>query len=53
MSTERYLTPREVAEIYQVKITTVRAWLKSGKLKGFRIGGMWRIPASEMQGQEK
>ena len=52
MSTDRYLTPREVAEIYQVKITTVREWLKSGKLKGFRIGGLWRIPPSEVKGQE-
>lgn len=48
MLTERYLTPREVAKIYQVKITTVRAWLKSGKLKGFRIGGLWRIPAGSL-----
>ena len=48
MDRDRYLTPREVAVIYQVKVATIREWLKAGKIKGFRIGGVWRIPSSEI-----
>lgn len=36
-------TPREIAEIFGVKHTTVLKWLSSGKLKGVKIGSRWRV----------
>ena len=42
----------EVAEVLRVHPETVRRWLNSGKLKGYRLGGTsvgWRIPASEIE----
>jgi len=39
------LRPDEVAEYYQVSTSTVRGWIRSGKLKAVEIGGrLKRIP---------
>ncbi len=40
------LTPDEVAGKLHVTRRTVYTWLRSGKLQGHRIGGVWRIPRS-------
>ena len=41
---EKYLTPNQVASILQVDVATVRKWLRSGKLKGFKLSPkIWRI----------
>jgi excisionase family DNA binding protein len=46
---ERFLTVGEVAEIFNVTDYTVRVWLKSGKLNGFKPAGQqWRITQSEV-----
>lgn len=39
-----YLTPRQVAELFQVRELTVRLWLRRRLLKGVKIGHLWRIP---------
>jgi excisionase family DNA binding protein len=44
-----YLTPAEAAAIFRVDRRTLYSWLRSGKLKGFKIGGAWRIPRSEVE----
>ena len=52
MEGERMLTVRQVAERLQVHVITVQRWLRSGRLRGIRLGGTkagWRIPASELQ----
>lgn len=33
----------EVAKELNVSYWTVRRWIKEGKLKGIKIGGIWRI----------
>lgn len=39
------MTVKEVAEAMSVQPATVRAWLRSGRMKGTRIGRDWRIPS--------
>ena len=46
---ERLLTAQEVADYLHVTLRTLRAWLKSGKLKGRKIGNQWLIKESAVQ----
>jgi excisionase family DNA binding protein len=41
-SIEPVLTPEYVADLFQVSVHTVKYWLRSGKLEGFKVGGCWR-----------
>lgn len=36
-------TPEQAAEKLSVGVATVQAWLRTGKLKGTKIGRIWRI----------
>lgn len=52
MIEERMLTVEEVAERLQVSEWTIRDWLRTGRLKGHRMGGRklgWRVRPSELQ----
>lgn len=46
------LTRREVADFFRVDTRTVERWLKSGRLKGYKLGtgrtAPWRINTTEM-----
>ncbi len=49
---------KEVAEKFRVHRNTVLVWIKTGKIKAFRISHSWRIPQEEIeritgQGEEK
>jgi len=47
---KRLYKPEEVADILRVKSVTVHGWLRSGKLKGFKVGGkLWRITQEQLQ----
>lgn len=46
--TEQLLTPEEAAERLLVKAKTVREWLKSGKIKGVKMGRLWRIKLKDL-----
>lgn len=35
-------TPKQLAKRLDVHVTTVRRWMRTGKLKGFKIGGRCR-----------
>lgn len=37
------ITPKQLAEFLQVSEMTVKRALKSGELKGFKVGRDWRI----------
>lgn len=41
----RYLTPYEVAHLWQVSQRTVMRLLWSGELDGIKVKGQWRVPA--------
>jgi excisionase family DNA binding protein len=48
---ERYMTAQEVADLLRVHIVTVRGWLQTGELKGFRLSCKtgWRIAPADVQ----
>ena len=51
MADERLLTVAEVAERLQVSEYTVREWLRTGRLRGHRLGGTklgWRVRPSDL-----
>ena len=43
-----YLTPDDIAGQLGVESTTVRDWLRSGELIGFKLGKNWRIHQSDL-----
>ena len=44
-----YLTPEQVADRLQVVVETVYRWLRSGKLRGSRLGRkVWRVAESDL-----
>ncbi|HZU77949.1 MAG TPA: helix-turn-helix domain-containing protein [Dehalococcoidia bacterium] len=52
MTEDRLLKVNEVAERLRINPATVRAWLKSGRLRGVYMGSDkvgWRIPESEVR----
>lgn len=49
MGAEKLLTPEDVAKSFAVKPETVREWLRTGKLKGVKVGRLWRIRESELE----
>ena len=52
MTGERFLTVAEIAEQLRVSASTVKAWLRAGRLRGVRLGGPragWRIRQSDLE----
>jgi len=45
----KYLTRKEVAELLSISLPTLNEYTKTGKLKGFRIGGRVLYCANEIQ----
>jgi excisionase family DNA binding protein len=43
MSQEKLYSPEEVAQRLSIAPRTVRAWLRSGKIQGVKMGRLWRI----------
>ena len=46
---EKLLRPEEVAEVLQISRRTVVRWLKEGKLKGVRVGRLWRVREKDLE----
>jgi excisionase family DNA binding protein len=48
---ERLLTAEEVAERLRVSVFTVRSWLQSGRLRGFKLPGSrsWRVSEADLE----
>ncbi|MEM3442258.1 MAG: helix-turn-helix domain-containing protein [Candidatus Bathyarchaeia archaeon] len=49
MNNEKFYLIKEIAKTYRVTPEAVLKWIKEGKLKAIRIGGVWRIPESALQ----
>jgi excisionase family DNA binding protein len=48
LSRERFLSRREVAQLFGVSVSTVTRWARQGLLKTVRTpGGHYRFPAAE------
>ncbi|MFA5445775.1 MAG: helix-turn-helix domain-containing protein [Bacteroidales bacterium] len=41
-------TPSEVAEKLRVNREVIYKWLQAGKLKGRKIGNLWRVSESDL-----
>lgn len=46
---ERLLSVPRVATLFDVKPDTIRDWLKSGKMRGVKINGKWKVAVSEVK----
>ena len=46
---EKVFTTVEAAEHLRLKVTTIRKYVKSGKIRGVKIGNDWRILDSDLQ----
>ena len=45
-----WLRPSEVADAFGVPVLRVQRWLKAGSLPGRKIGGLWFVHRSEVEG---
>lgn len=43
------ITPEEAAEMLGLSIQTIQKWLRSGKLKGSKVGNLWRIDPKDVR----
>lgn len=43
------LTVHETAEHLQVKESTIRAWIRNGKLRAIKFGREWRITIKDLE----
>ncbi len=50
---ETFYTVEETAEILKVSAVTVKRMLLQGRLRGVKIGKLWRIPESAIDGLAK
>jgi excisionase family DNA binding protein len=46
---DRLLTIEEASAYLHKSVKTVREWLRTGKLSGLKVGGTWRIRASDLE----
>jgi excisionase family DNA binding protein len=49
MTPEKVYTPEGAAEALLVSPKTIRDWLRTGKLKGIKIGRLWRVRESDLE----
>ena len=43
----------ELEKSWRVSNATLRRWIRSGRLRGVKLGGAWRVPASEVARMEQ
>ena len=46
---DQLLTPKEAAARLKISRLTIGDWLRSGKLKGVKVGRLWRVRESELE----
>jgi excisionase family DNA binding protein len=46
---EKYYSPRELANRYNVTPQAIIKWIKQGRLKAIKLGSVWRIPESALE----
>lgn len=46
---EKLLTPEEVADRLRISRITVMDYLRAGRIKGRKVGRLWRVPASDLE----
>ncbi len=48
MGAERLYSQDEAAELLQISRLTLGKWLRDGRIRGVKIGRLWRIPESAL-----
>ena len=48
MVAERLYSQDEAAELLQISRLTLGKWLRDGRIRGVKIGRLWRIPESAL-----
>ncbi|MEM4959850.1 MAG: IS607 family transposase [Nanopusillaceae archaeon] len=46
---EKLYRTSEVAELLNISVSTVKKWIKQGRLRALRVGKLWMIPESEVR----
>ena len=46
---EQHYSPRTAAQRMDVPVRTLMYWLHTGKLRGIKVGKLWKIPESALQ----
>jgi excisionase family DNA binding protein len=41
-------TPEELANLLKISRRTVYLWLREGRIKGIKVGDLWRIPKESL-----
>ena len=49
MIEDELLTPGQVAERLQLQERTVTRWLRTGYLRGFKLGKEWRVSPEDLR----
>ena len=49
LHTQHFYSIDKIAQRLEVKESTVRTWLKAGKLDGFKINGKWRVGSDSLE----
>lgn len=49
VTTDRLLTPEDVARFLGVHVETVKRLLRNGALDGFKVGKKWRVRSEALQ----
>jgi len=44
---KEYLSTKEVSERFSVRESTVRSWIKEGRLKAIKMGKQWRVTIAD------
>jgi len=46
---EKVFSPEQAAKLLQLSPVTVKKYLRTGVIKGVKMGTKWRIPESDLQ----
>lgn len=46
---EKIYTPEDIGQIFHLATKTIREWLRQKKLRGIKLGKVWRIPESYLE----
>ncbi len=46
---EKLYTPEMAAQALHISTLTLKNWLRSGKIKGVKVGKQWRIRESDLE----
>lgn len=47
--TERLMTPEQAADYLAVAPKTMRDWLRTGRIRGVKVGRLWRVRLSDLE----